>query len=156
MWNYVFSHIPSAQPPLTVQRPRGVKRDLDSACHKQGTKSMQQSRKYTPEVKNCQTTVLLLCLGNSWANPLDLLQHFDHGVSFSPHCEKFQPPHVAPFPFLSVSRLVSQQVSPWLAAGHRNAQNKALSCSDALPEHQGCASGRDPQPPAAQTLQSSR
>lgn len=116
---------------------------------------MEQSRKYTPEAENCQTTVLLLCLGNIWDNLLDLLQHFNHGVSFSPHCEKLQPPHEAPFPFLSVSSLVSEQVSPWLAVGHRNAQNKSLSCSDPLPEHQDCTLGRDTRPPAAQTLQSS-
>lgn len=115
---------------------------------------MEQSRKYTPEAENCQTAVLLLCLGNTWDNLLDLLQHFNHEVSFSPHCEKLQPPHEAPFPFLSVSSLVSQPVSPRLAAGHRNAQNKPLSCSDPLPEHQDCTLGRDTRPPAAQTLQS--
>lgn len=133
MWNYVFSHIPSAQPPLTMQRPQPA-----------------ISRKYTPEAENCQTTVLLLCLGNIWDNLLDLLQHFNHREYFSPHCEKFQPLHEAPFPFLSAqchskSSPGWQQVTEMLRANLSPALPHCLSIRTVLQagipgllQHQHC------------------
>lgn len=48
----------------------------------------------------------------------------------------------------------TQQVSPCLAAGHKNAENKPISCSVQLLEQQDHTSGKDPRPLTAQLLQS--